>query len=252
MRRRTAKPLSHSEYVSSDPENSDQVWGARLLLMETVGRVYREMLVKLRSEVLPAYKEMRSSGFDFDQILWNSSSPYKQLPSNSPLMSTLEKWAKKFHVAPGWLLDEAIRTLRSWDIAPDCQQRLEWHAMHSFSNEGATGPSFEFSFPGWETEAFTWKRYSESLRKEFQIRLIEYETRTRKLAESRGLLLARRKYSLANFEWYVLYEFAGWSSTKIAAERGGAHARLSESAVLKGVKTVRDLVSIPRFSSKQA
>jgi hypothetical protein len=75
--------------------------------------------------------------------------------------------------------------------------------------------------------------------KRFEKKLSEYQAETRKLAESRGLVRTQRKYSTDNFDWFVLYQFAGWSSTKIA-KRG--YGEDPDSTVLKGIKTAARLI----------
>jgi hypothetical protein len=71
---------------------------------------------------------------------------------------------------------------------------------------------------------------------------VEYEKETREFAESRGLVRAQRKYSPDNFEWFVLYQFAGMSSTAIADRYAEKDKFLEESTVLKGIKAAAKLI----------
>ena len=62
-----------------------------------------------------------------------------------------------------------------------------------------------------------WPAYSQSLRQRFEeTHFGQYERETRELAESQGLVRARQRYNPIDFEWFVLYQFGGMTSTAIA------------------------------------
>ena len=103
--------------------------------------------------------------------------------------------------------------------------------------------AFEFRYQGWEVQLHTWSRYRRLLRQSFEEQLSEYEKKTRELAESCGLVGAQRKYSSYNLEWFVLYQFAGLSSKKIADLYAIKGKDLDESTVLKGIKAAAKLVA---------
>jgi hypothetical protein len=104
------------------------------------------------------------------------------------------------------------------------------------------GKTFEFSHTGWEVQALPWPAYAQWVRNSFEKRLVEYEKVTRALAESEGLVRARTKYSPDNFEWFVLHQFAGMSSTTIVVRYAEKDKVLEESTVLKGIKTAAKLI----------
>jgi hypothetical protein len=68
------------------------------------------------------------------------------------------------------------------------------------------------------------------------------EKETRELAESMGLVQAQRKYGPDNLEWFVLYQFAGMTSTAIADRYVTKGKTLDESKVLKGIKAAAKLI----------
>jgi hypothetical protein len=157
------------------------------------------------------------------------------------LTSALSKWASEFNVEDGWLMDDVLRTFRGWHVAPQRRESLWWNTYHVHSNTCPIGDKVGFHFNGWDTELFAWSAYRESLRRSFENKLAEYEKRTRELAESRGLVRARRKYSPENLEWFVLYQFAGQSSTAIARRLSGSRDD-ADSTVLKGIKAAAKLI----------
>jgi hypothetical protein len=55
MGQRRTPSLAYCEYVSPDPDNGIQVWGARLELIEAARRVYPRFLEKLSEEVFSFY-----------------------------------------------------------------------------------------------------------------------------------------------------------------------------------------------------
>ena len=260
--------LGYSEYVAAGPEASPAVWRARLELIDAVNRVFPEMLKRLSADVLPAYAELASSGFNFDAILWNSrNSPHKMLPDgeeddirvdkqtgritpvrHSPrLKVALSDWASAFHCGCSWLLDDAIRTLQLWHVAPGWKQSLRWTPSGPGGVIVATGEPFRFECGGWEMQNLTWATYAKSLRERFERKLAEYEVSSRKLAESRGLVRTPHKYSPSNFEWFVLYQFKGLSSTQIAERMARRNPNVDESTVLKGVKAAARLTTWDRL-----
>lgn len=252
--------LAYSEYVAPDRGNSSQVWKARLELIETAKRVYPRFVQMLRSTGLPLYRDLANTGYDIESILWRPAgvSPFELLPEDSGLKLALRNWAAEFKInwqnasqesAEVWLMDEALRTLRDWNIAPDWRDALRWHAMHS-SDTVASGDLFEFHFMGWQMQQVTWARYSEMAHDWFETELANYQKKARELAQSCGLIKAQKKYSPDNLEWFVQYQFAGWSSTKIASRWAEQHKAVDDSTVLKGIRAAAKLVAWDRLRSR--
>lgn len=217
--------------------------------METVSRVYPRFLKKLAAEVFPLYRQLAEGGYNFDKILWSTISPYKLLKEDGGLKFALSQWATEFHASSEWLLDGALRTLHLWYVAPDARERLRWNTQQSFSNRAGVIGRFEFQCGGWETEIVTWSAYSQSVREEFEQKLLEYEKKSREFAESRGLIRAQRQYSPENLKWFVLYQFAGMSSKRIA-DRRSSHV-VDDSTVLKGIKTAAKLIGWDQIREAQ-
>ena len=247
MATRTTPSLAFSEYVSPDADNSVQVWQARLRVIEAAKRVYPIFLKKLSADIFPLYCQLAKEGElakgrnDFDKALWGKS-PYDALTDEGGLKSALKKWAADFHAEADWLMVGALRTLRGWYVAPEWRESLRWNPHHGRRERPAVGKAFEFRYPGWEVQLLTWQAYSKSLRQSFEEKLLVSEKETRELAESMGLVRARRKYSPDNLEWFVLYQFAGMSSKTIADRVMAEGKDVDESAVLKGIKAAAKLI----------
>jgi hypothetical protein len=245
MGQRKTAPLTHSEYVAADRDNSSQTWQARLRLIETMKRVYPRFLERLSCDVFPLYRrlarqdKLAKPGHNFRKALWNLAplaSPYEALTNSGGLKAALSKWAAEFHVEDGWLMDGALRTLQGWYAAPDWRASLKWDTLHGREGPDVVGESFEFHCQGWEIELLTWSAYSRSVRRSFEKKLAVYEKKTHALAASQGLVRAQKKYSPANLEWFALYQFAGMSSKKIADRCGREGQAVDDSTVLKGIK----------------
>lgn len=263
MTKRKTPSLAYCEYVSTDPHDSIQASRARLLLFETVLSICPKMLKELSDKAFPLFEELAGTGHRF----WGINGPQHVSPcelltqtsaassggytADTPastkkrrkLKSAFDVWANAFHVTERWAKDEAVRTLGHWHRDPEGRKSLRWNPFYVHSSRASTGEPFQFRCEGWETELLAWSRYSKSVRQRFEEKLREYEKATRQQAESCGLVRSQRKYSQVNFEWFVRYQFAGWSSTKIADECSSKHPRgLDESTVLKGVKAAAELV----------
>ena len=233
--------LAYCEYVV--PGNSEAVQNARRDLMRCVRDVFPKMLNQLSADVFPAYDELAKSNFDVEAILWHPRlSPFKEIPDDCRLRSALSKWAVEFHAEQDWFLDHMLRTLRGWHVAPDWRAELKCNPQGSVISTLATGERFTFECEGWEMQLRNWAEYSRSVRVRFEQTITEYEAASRKLAESRGLVRAPRKYSPDNLRWFVLYQFAGLSAPKIARRIGRQEPNEANSGVLKGVKAAAKLV----------
>jgi len=234
------------EYVSSCSEDSDQVWQARLELIEVAKRVFPKFLQKLSTEVFPVYSrlakqgELAKEGCNFQKALWsdNLRDLLKSVLAEDLTWAVL-KWADEFHADAEWLILGALRSLDDWYHHPEWRESLHWNTVHERSGEVVAAKPFKFRYKAWEVGLFTWAAYRGLLRRSFEERLLQYERKTRRRAESQGLVRSRRKYSRSNLEWFVLYQFGGMSSGKIC--RRYASAKVSakvpeESTVLKGIK----------------
>jgi hypothetical protein len=247
MAKRTTPPLAFSEYVSPDSDNSVQVWQARRRVIEAAKRVHPIFLEKLSADVFPLYSRLAKEGKlakgrnDFDKALWGKS-PYDALTDDGGLKLALSKWADHFNAEAEWLIVGALRTLQSWYVAPDWRESLVWDPQHGRRDRPAVGKTFEFCYPGWEVQLLTWQAYSRSLRRSFEKKLLMCEKETRELAQSMGLVQVQRKYSPDNFEWFVLYKFAGMTSKAIADRYIAQGKALDESTVLKGIKAAAKLI----------
>jgi hypothetical protein len=234
--------LAYCEYVAQD-NSSIAVEQARRDLMRCVKRVFPKMLKQLAADVLPAYEEIAKSDFKIEAILWHPRlSPFKKIPQNSSLRTSLSRWANEFHAEQDWFLDEMLRTLRGWYVAPDWRSELRCNPIGTVTSVVACGDPFGFACEGWEMQTVTWAAYSQSVRELFEQHLADYEAASRKLAESNGLVLATHKYSAVNLDYFVLYQFAGLSSNKIANHTDNALNASSESTILKGVKAAAGLI----------
>lgn len=258
MARRKTGRLVCEEYVSQD-SGSVQLSRARLELFEAVKRVYPTFLEELSDPVFPLYRELAEAGC----IFWGINgpphvSPYELVTQGSlsssaghspdtpetlkkreSLKAALFQWAVKFNADRVWLKDDALRTLQGWHTASEWRESLKWNPFYGRSGSASTGDAFRFECQGWETQLLNWPIYRRWVRLRFEEELLKYEKQTRQLAKSCGLVRAQRKYSPVNFDWFVLYQFAGRSSTNIAR---GKYGDDPDSTVLKGVKTAARLV----------
>ncbi len=247
---KTPRLAFRAEYVSPDTENSDDVNRARLELMRIVKEVFPKFLEKLAADVFPLFDQaatdgkLERAGYNFELVLFsdNFQRALDALAEENGVKAALLNWATDFNAATDWLMVRALRTLRSWHIAPASRQQLRWETGHSLDGPPAIGKPFEFSFSGWETRLVTWAHYCEVARRRFEEKLSEYERETRELVESEGLIRARRTYSRVNLEWFVLYQFAGESSKRIAERAAKNGKAVDDSTVLKGIKAAAKLI----------
>jgi len=214
--------------------------------------VFPTFLEKLAADVFPSFCQLAKEGKlgkgrnDFHKGLWGKFS-YAALTDEGGLKLALSKWAAEFNAEAEWLMVGALRTLHGWYIAPDWRSSLAWDHHHGRKDVPAVGTAFEFRYQGWEVQLLTWPAYCKSLRQSLENKLLEYEKQTRELAESMGLVRARRTYSPDNLEWFVLYQFAGMTSSAIVGRYVREGKALEESTVLKGIKAAAKLIGWNRL-----
>jgi hypothetical protein len=291
MSRRKTPRLAPPEYVSRDPNKSSQVYWARIQLLEAVQRVYPAMLERLSTDVFPHYSRLAKLG-EFDRVpsvpgvsaipkvtplrnlirahgIWPAGmlnwwlalktaaeagptpARWDALPGDSELKLALSKWATAFNADVEWIKSLALRILQDWYFVGKAKT-IALGAWAHASQISTTAEGFEFRYPGWELELLPWSIYRKSLEKRLQEKLLDYEKSARKLAASRGLVRSQRKYSPQNFDWFVLYQFAGFSSVAIVNwwwAKG--KDEIDESTVLQGTKKVAELVGWQRLRTPQ-
>jgi hypothetical protein len=220
-------------------------------MIDVVSRVFPQFLKALSAEVFPAYSELAAegglakAGYDFQKALCSDNPqlrPFDVLTEDGDIRPALLRWAERFNASAPWLIDSALRTLDDWHRAPDWRAQLRWESFNVRSGRAVVGEPFGFANRGWDIRSETWADFNKSLRSRFEVQLRAYEERIRQLAESGGLELAQKKYSPANLKWFVLYQFAGLSSTQIANKCTRSGRVLEDSTILKGVKAARDLI----------
>jgi hypothetical protein len=246
--KRTSLPVAFSEYVSKNPDRSTQVWMARLEMIESTKQVFPDFLNSLLRNVFPLFCQLAKTGYDFDLILSAPrGSPYEALTNDCGLKQALFDWAQEFNADSGWLMDDAIRTLQGWYKYPDWRDSLRWMSLHCGSPYGTVGEPFTFSCAGWELEGTNWSDYRKFVHRCVDESLTKYGNEARALAQSNDLVKAQRKYSLANIKWFVLYQFAGRSSIKIADDWSQIDPKgIDESRVLKGIRATERLIGWDR------
>ena len=251
MAKSRRSPLSYCDYSTADHDYGVEVACARRELIETVGRVLPVFLSSLAEHVFPHYRKLAEGNYDFDRVLWVPTrvSAFKTLDENG-LKVALRKWASQFNISADWMIDQALRTLRLWNVSPEHRQNMSWDHT-SVTSGGLTGPPFEFVCGGWEATLLSWQSYSDSVRRRFEQYLREYEQITRDLADEQGLVRSRRTYSPHNLEWFALYQFAALSSGQIADWTGKQGRPVDESSVLKGIKMAAKLIAWPRLRSNR-
>lgn len=243
MGRRINPRLTYSEYVSPHAEESTAVEIARRDLMDAIRRVYRPMLEKLLADVFPAYEQLAQSGFDFaapgyreltkasfggdgisigsDAILYHRGIPaHTRLPEGD-LKLKLEKWAQEFNASEGWFLDLVLQTVDYWLVSPDGRESLRISPITAAPivpdvGDLAMGERFRFEYEPWDPQWRPWKDYERELRQEFETALSKHETAGRRSAESYGLVPAPRQYDPYDLDAFVVYQFAGKSSSQVA------------------------------------
>jgi hypothetical protein len=210
-------------------------------MIESSKRVFPRFLESLAANVLPIYSQLANAGHDFGNILWRPNA-FELLSDEPALESALFEWAHEFNAEEDWLIMGAFRTLRDWHIAPDWRASYKWNTFCSHDDVPVVGPDFEFRSGRWDVQLRSWPDYSLALRKKFEKTLLEYELNVRELAKAAGLVRTRRKYSPDNLDWFVLYQLAGISSTKIASQWSQRGTNVDDSTVLKGIKAAEMLL----------
>jgi hypothetical protein len=223
----------HREYVSADPRKSEEVFYARLRM----GQV-----IKLRCPTL--LEDLARDVFPFVSRIPEGDSTKTGIADDC--LDAIAVWANKFNIDSknAWFLGDVLRTLEYWRRHRGAREALMWAPVLRPVRISHAG-LFEFRHKPWTTD-LTWADYKNALQKEFKVALSEYEKRVRELAESQGLVRVQRTHSPRNFDWFVLYQFAGKSSKEIV-DACKDNVPVDESTVLKGIHRAAKLVGWDRL-----
>jgi hypothetical protein len=244
MSERTTHHLANGEYVW--PDSNGEMWRARLQVIESARKLCPQFLKGLSDDVFPVYNQLAEGGNDLKRFLFRDSA-YEKLKEIGGLKSALAAWATKFNAECPWLLDDALRTLWTWRVAPDWRQSLKWYDQHGGKIPPVYIEPFEFRFDEWSPVLSTWPSYRGWLHKSLNEKLSEYEKRTRQRIENAGFVTVQRKYSRANFEWFVFHQFLGMTAVQIAVRSTENPANPDLSTILKGIKATARLIGWPNL-----
>ena len=243
MGKRINQRLTSAEYVSSRAEDNSATHAARRDLFTSIRRKYPQMLRQFLDCVFPEYEKLAKSGFNFfdNKALWYPGIPLHTRVPDGPLKSKLEKWAQKFNASEGWFLDEILRTLHGWYVAPDWRESLRTNPIGTPIALMGDGEPLCFSFEHFDPQLLPEPDYRRKAREGFEQKLSEHIAAGRKRAESFGLIRAPRQYSSDDLDFFVLYQFVGMSSTQIA-DCDSSEDPPEESAILKRVRVAARLL----------
>ena len=235
---RKSPQLGFGDYISRGDRPDSVMSTSRRDLLRASNRVFPSFAARLASDVFPVYCDAVGSGFN-SKIIW-SHNPYWSIEAQGGLKTALLQWATTFNALAEWLLDTALRTMDGWRRVPEWRARHQWDTLIISSSEVVCGKPFTFAYNGWELQSFTWPVYCESVRRQFESALADYEKSARLLAQSEGLRRSPRNHSPINFDWFVLYQFAGMASTEIASRP--EYVKYDPTTIMKGVKVAANLI----------
>jgi hypothetical protein len=245
MAQRTQPPyLTGSEYISSDQSENSEIAGARWEFMEVVRRVLPRFFEQLRARVYPTYARLAENRCGYWEPGWRFETWQLHSDRDNQLTPCLLAWARAFNAEEAWIFEGALQTLWLWHQYPEWRESLDISGFRSFRGvEVLTSEeerSFQFEDPGWDPQFQRWARYRAYIQKQFEKKLDAYEERLRSLAESRGAVRARYRYSVDNFEWFALYQLANMRAARILQQR--TDLKGDESTIQKGVKAAAALL----------
>jgi len=240
---RRTRRLGLGDYVSTDPEDSQSVFIARIALIEATRKPLPEFLQTLFDEVFPEYCRLVAGHGEFREFTFTWQM-FRSLPPRTDyeqVTKALIGWARRFNAEEDWVIEQAWRAFKAWDKFPESRDSLEWWQDHGWRNIFRSEP-FQFKWEPWLPQLRPWITYRAAMQKAFEKAVGEFECKTRAGALAQGLTSAPRTHSADNFEWFVLYQFAGWSSSRIEAKLARSDGNPDASTILKGVKTAQKLI----------
>lgn len=240
MGMRKTPALAPGEYVQGHPARSETTVVARARLMDACRRVFPAMLEDFRTTV---YQPYEASAKTNPTAIGRRRDPFPRTPTleHQKICDLVEGWAHRYNAMADWILDGAFQVLPLWLAHPKMRQALAWFAVPVIRDFDIGKPFF--THIPWNPQLQTWAGYKPGIKKAPQLALRAYGKAAHQQAMELGLVPARRQYSTANLEWFVLYQFAGLSSVQIADRYAMEDDTPPEpSTVLKGVQTAVELI----------
>jgi hypothetical protein len=262
MQPQRQRQLNWAEYSSPNQSPNAEIAAARWQFILAVQRVFPRFLEELQKQVYAPYAVLAKSRKPYWEHGWTFATWQLQSDRDNRLSPILIGWAKAFNADETWILEGALSTLWLWHQDPTSRPDLNISGFRSYcgggesdSGESDRGESdsltkdkerrFLFEDPGWDPEFQKWPQYRKSLREQFEGKVAAYEKRIRKLVESRGATRTHGRFNEVNFDWFVLYQLAGMSTTKIL--RTCKNLQGDESTIMKGVKMAAKLLRWDRL-----
>jgi hypothetical protein len=165
----------------------------------------------------------------------------------APLRRALATWAADVHLDAPWMPGHALVTMERWLLQEDPWPALAWAPIRfgAFSPVSAEDEIGLFPFH-WSNVRELWSDAEARIRKEFDAYLGRFHARVmaRSLApgpKGKGTWVRTRlTFQPAFVEWFVKYQFEGYSVSDLAAETGKARSTISA-----GLGTVEMFTQVP-------
>jgi hypothetical protein len=280
MSSRRPSGLASGDYLRRGNSVDDQTREMRVVLIDAILREAPDFFESLRRDIFPRFaryarvaeRTRRGPGYwelGWRFETWDAHASVSRSRTNRFKPYLLE-WASAFHAdGESWVLEGALETLAAWYEHPHWREGLD---VTLFCPPVATEilvdyERFTFEDSGWSPQWERWPDFRARVVARFETQLAAYETTTRGMIEALGAERSQNSFSRVNFDWFVMYQMLGMSSTKIlnrVAASGhrranGRPVRGDESTVRKGVNAVAKLVawkslrgrSVPRATGKQ-
>jgi hypothetical protein len=236
--------LAWGDYILRDQGQNTELAGSRWILMEVVSRVLPRFFEQLSDRVYPTFARLAKDRPGYWEPGWTFETWQLQSDSNQQLTPVLLGWARRFHAEETWILEGALQTLWLWSQDLELLKLLYIGGFRSsccvntLSSEAER--QFTFTHDGWDPQFQTLASFRGLFKKQVQSDLDAYVQRLSSLMESQGAVRARKRYRVAHFEWFALYQLGGVSSNLILGQ--GSSQSGDESTILKGVKAAAGML----------
>lgn len=255
-------------YYYPEADGNVLAWSLRRQFLDTVRQIAPQVLVTLRDEVLPTYREAQPLVLNatprrtlrvhgrrrgrrvnlFDSVLRSHWGPTIALSDRdfashtASLRDALIRWVDHFGLSAEWTLKVALATLRSWSRHPEALEQLAWEHRRISWDAAVTGEeaTFVFRHRYWDPASETWSDFWQEICAAFNEYGAFYRKKVEAIAESKGFRRAPQKRAQEHFEWLARYQMKRESLEDISSS-----VPITRQAVSRAINELAGLIELP-------
>lgn len=217
---------------------------ARKIFLDNLIRREPRILAELAAEVWPQFARDVETPPDKSDV--HPEQEPEMLPGEAS-EEALKRWAIRWKLTCGWALDQAVATMKLWQVQGQATPDRGWgiFPMVAWASP-ISDDERQILWPheGWEPSNQTWAEFERDLDRAYAELKTAYRQYIEKLAQERGGTPVPRKYNLDHFDWLARHHL-GESIYRIAKTTTDPDGKqLDWTTVREAIQRTKQLINL--------